>query len=94
MQINAGANFRTSMGKYGSTALHIGGWLRPVRTEESFALDAVVAMVGIEFNNILFGLSYDLNLNALSFGQRQGAFELSIAYLGEYQNEEILCPKF
>lgn len=94
MQINAGANFRTALGKYGSTALHIGGWLRPVRTESSFGLDAVVALVGIEFNNVLFGLSYDLNPNALSFGQRQGAFEISIAYLGEYQNEEILCPKF
>ncbi|MBK8965843.1 MAG: PorP/SprF family type IX secretion system membrane protein [Saprospiraceae bacterium] len=94
MQINAGANFRTALGKYGSTAFHIGGWLRPVRTESSFGLDAVVALVGIEFNNVLFGLSYDLNPNALSFGQRQGAFEISIAYLGEYQNEEILCPKF
>lgn len=94
MQINAGANFRTAIGKYGTTALHVGGWLRPVRTESSFGLDAVVALVGIEFNNILFGLSYDLNPKALSVGQRQGAFEISIAYLGEYQNEEILCPKF
>ncbi|MBK8923169.1 MAG: PorP/SprF family type IX secretion system membrane protein [Saprospirales bacterium] len=94
MQMNAGANFRTAMGKYGSTAIHIGGWLRPVRGAESFGLDAIVAMVGLEYNNVLFGLSYDLNLKALSFNQRQGAFEISIAYLGEYENEEILCPKF
>ncbi|MBL7774641.1 MAG: PorP/SprF family type IX secretion system membrane protein [Saprospiraceae bacterium] len=94
MQINAGANFRTALGKYGTTALHLGGWLRPVRNDESFGLDAVVALVGVEFNNVLFGLSYDLNPGALAFGKRQGAFELSIAYLGEYQNEEILCPKF
>ena len=94
MQVNAGANFRTAIGKYGSTALHLGGWVRPVRNDGSFGLDAVVALVGIEFNNVLFGLSYDLNPKSLSFGQRQGAFELSIAYLGEYQNEEILCPKF
>ena len=94
MQVNAGANFRTAMGKYGSTALHIGGWVRPVRTESSFGLDAVVAMVGLEFNNVLFGLSYDINPKALSFKQRQSSFEISIAYLGEYENEEILCPKF
>lgn len=93
-QVNAGANFRTAMGKYGTTAFHIGGWARPVRTDESFGLDAVVALVGIEFNNVLVGLSYDLNLKALSFNQRQGAFEISIAYLGEYENEAILCPKF
>lgn len=94
MQVNAGANFRTAMGKYGSTAFHIGGWVRPVRSEDSFGLDAVVALVGIEVSNVLFGLSYDINPKALSFGQRQGAFEISIAYLGEYENEEILCPKF
>lgn len=94
MQINAGASFRSAMGKYGSTAFHIGAWARPVRGSESLGLDAVVALVGLEFNNVLLGLSYDLNLKALSFGQRQGAFEISIAYLGEYENEEILCPKF
>ena len=94
MQVNAGANFRTAMGKYGSTAFHVGGWARPVRNNDSFGLDAIVALVGIEFNNVLVGISYDLNLKALTFNQRQGAFEISIAYLGEYENEEILCPKF
>lgn len=94
MQVNAGANFRTALGKYGSTAFHIGGWARPVRTDEAFGLDAVVALVGIEFSNVLVGLSYDLNLKALGFNQRQGAFEISVAYLGEYENEAILCPKF
>ena len=94
IQVNAGANFRTAVGKYGSTAFHIGGWVRPARSNDSFGLDAVVALVGIEYNNVLFGLSYDLNPKALSFKQRQSSFEISIAYLGEYENEEILCPKF
>ena len=94
MEINAGTNFRVAMGKYGGTALHIGGWARPVRNDDGMGLDAVVGLVGIEFNNVLVGLSYDLNLRALQANQRQGAFELSIAYLGEYENEDILCPKF
>lgn len=94
MELNAGANFRTRFGQYGSTALHLGGWARPVRNSDGFGLDAVVALVGIEFSNVLVGLSYDLNLSALSANQRQGAFELSIAYLGNYDSEEILCPKF
>ncbi len=93
-QINAGANFRTAVGKYGSSAFHIGGWVRPVRNNDAFGLDAVVALVGFEVSNVVFGISYDLNPRALGFGQRQGAFEISIAYLGEYENEEILCPKF
>ncbi len=94
MEINTGTNFRVAMGQYGSTALHIGSWLRPVRNDDGLGLDAVVAMLGLEFNGVLIGFSYDLNLRALQTKQRQGAFEISIAYLGEYENEEILCPKF
>jgi len=94
LEINAGANFKTALGQYGSTAVHFGSWVRPVRNDDGFGLDAVVALVGIEFNNVLVGLSYDLNLKALQAKQRQAAFEISIAYLGNYENEEILCPKF
>ncbi len=94
LQVNAGTNFRFAMGQYGSSAVHIGGWARPVRSKDGFALDAVVALLGFEINNVLFGLSYDLNLNALAVNQRQGAFEITIAYLGNYENEDILCPKF
>jgi len=94
MEINAGANFRIAMGQYGSSALHLGGWVRPVRNDDGMGLDAVVALVGFEYNNVLLGLSYDLNLGALQANQRQGAFEISVAYLGDYENDEIFCPKF
>ena len=94
MQINTGGNFRFALGKYGSTALHFGSWVRPVRNDDGIGLDAIVGLAGIEFNHVLCGLSYDLNLNAIGAGQRQSAFEISIAYLGEYESEDILCPKF
>jgi type IX secretion system PorP/SprF family membrane protein len=95
MQVNAGANVRTTLGQYGSSALHIGSWLRPARfSDGSVGLDAVVALVGFELNDVLLGLSYDLNLRALQAKQRQSAFEISVAYLGNYDNEEIICPKF
>lgn len=91
---NAGANFRTILGEQGTTAFHIGSWIRPVKNIDGMALDAAVLLVGFELNNVLLGLSYDLNLKALSFNQRQGAFEISLAYLGNYANEGVLCPKF
>lgn len=94
MEVNTGTNFRFALGQYGGSALHVGSWVRPVRNDDGFGLDAVVALLGVEFSNVLIGLSYDLNLNALQAKQRQGAFEISITYLGEYENEEILCPKF
>lgn len=94
MEINAGTNFRLALGQYGSSALHFGSWARPVRNDGGFGFDAVVALVGLEINSVLVGLSYDLNLSALQANQRQGAFELSISYLGDYDNEKVLCPKF
>lgn len=94
MEFNAGTNFRAALGQYGSSALHFGGWARPVTGVSGMKLDAVVAMLGIELNNVLFGFSYDLNPRALQANQRQSAFEFSIAYLGSYENESIVCPKF
>jgi len=94
LQVNAGTNFRVAMGKYSTSAVHFGSWARPVKADDGMRLDAVVALLGFEINNVLFGLSYDLNLHALGANQRQGALEFSVAYLGNYENENILCPKF
>jgi type IX secretion system PorP/SprF family membrane protein len=96
MQINAGTNFRFLVNDYSGVALHIGGWVRPVGNyDDSISLDAVIMMFGIEYNNVLMGLSYDANLNDLQTDRNgQGAFEISVAYLGNYDNETILCPKF
>lgn len=95
LEVNTGTNMRFALGQYGSTALHFGAWARPVRnSDKSFGLDAAVALFGLEINSVLVGMSYDLNLKALQANQRQGAFEISITYLGNYNNEEIICPKF
>jgi type IX secretion system PorP/SprF family membrane protein len=94
LEMNAGTNVRVSLGQYGSSAIHFGSWVRPVKSVNGMNLDAVVALVGFELNSVLLGLSYDLNPKALQARQRQSAFEISIAYLGSYENESILCPKF
>ena len=92
----AGASFRFQLSNSGGLALHLGSWLRPVRDEdEAFRLDAVVGMVGMEYSNVLFGVSYDAHLTDLAnTRQGQGALEISIAYLGNYNNDTVLCPKF
>ncbi|MFN4257041.1 MAG: PorP/SprF family type IX secretion system membrane protein [Saprospiraceae bacterium] len=95
LEINTGTNFRFAFGQYGGQALHLGTWVRPVRNDSGFGLDALVLLAGIEFNKVLCGISYDLNLGALTQARtRQGAFEISIAYLGDYDSDDILCPKF
>ncbi len=97
LAMNAGSNVRFLINDRSGTALHVGGWARPVRNEDSsFKLDAAVVMLGLEFNNFLLGFSYDANLNSLSgtAGRRQGAFEISLAFLGQYEDDTVLCPSF
>lgn len=96
MEINSGGNFRFSISDSKSSAIHLGSWTRPVTTRNNkFALDAIVALVGLEYENFLLGLSYDISFNPLPGNpKRQGAFELSLAFLGNYDNDLLLCPKF
>jgi type IX secretion system PorP/SprF family membrane protein len=94
MKLDAGTNIRLSTSEYRNSAIHFGSYVRPVVDYNNKArLDAVVALVGLEFNNFLLGFSYDINIKGISIYNRR-AFEISIAYLGEYEDELILCPKF
>lgn len=94
-QLNVGTNFRFQFTDYGSTAFHTGAWIRGVRNNKSVGFDAASVMVGYELNNFLLGISYDINLKGLNvYNRNQSAFEFSLGYLGNYDNDTILCPKF
>ncbi|MGK0390228.1 MAG: type IX secretion system PorP/SprF family membrane protein [Maribacter sp.] len=95
LQFDAGTSLRASLNDFSSMAIHFGAWVRPVKFDTGISLDAIIAMVGFEYENVLFGLSYDANINSLAnYSKVHGAFELSVVYLGEYENETILCPTF
>lgn len=90
-----GSNIRMQFDEFSSTALHLGSWVRGVRKLDGFGTDAVIALVGIEYHNFLLGTSYDIGLSDFTAGSRgRGALEISIAYLGNYENESLLCPQF
>jgi type IX secretion system PorP/SprF family membrane protein len=103
LKVDAGTNFRIGLGELQKFALHIGGYARVVANEteiagsaavtpSAFSVPTAVVLLGIEYSNILFGFSYDLNLKDVALGQN--AFEISVAYLGEYEDDLLLCPKF
>lgn len=96
MKLDAGANFRFLLSDLQGIAMHIGAYARPVSNEDdSFSVADVVGLIGIEYNRVLFGFSYDLNLDDVSNNyQGQTTFEFSVAYLGEFYDDLILCPKF
>ena len=94
-EINLGTNFKykfiNSEGKY----IHFGPWIRGVNNESGFGIESIVASVGIELKNILFGISYDHSIGDL-ITDRKGlnALEISITFLGEVDNNDGFCPTF
>lgn len=93
---NAGTNLRFLINDTNGTAFHLGAWARPARSQETYTLDSATGLVGLEISNFLLGLSYDVGLNSQQVNRRhQGAFELSISYLGQSEEDEAVpCPKF
>ena len=95
LEINAGTNFRAVVDNTYGTALHLGGYVRPVKSTDGINFDALVFIVGLELNNILLGVSYDINLpNIQRYRRSANTFEISLIYLGEFENDELLCPTF
>lgn len=96
LAFNTGANFRILVNSSRGSAIHIGSWVRPTKSLNELILDSASAFFGVEYNNFLVGVSYDLGLDQLRSNRRhQGAFELSVAYLGQQEEDDtVLCPKF
>lgn len=71
-----------------SSNLYVGSWVR-------FG-DAIIPYLGLEFNNMRFGATYDINTSSLkSASQTQGGLEVSLIYIYKPSTEKVLnCPKF
>ena len=52
-------------------------------------------MVGLEFQRVIFGISYDFSIDDIStYSAGQHTFEVSIRYIGDYEDEGYYCPQF
>lgn len=73
-----------------SINLYAGGWYR--------WKDAIIALVGAEFNNYRALLSYDINVSDLRVASNsRGGFELSLVHVGSFNRsprQQIYCPRF
>ncbi len=78
-----------------NTALYTGLWARMVDNVDGFGLRYLVPNVGFEIGNFLMGISYDLNM-LNTFTDRSGAntLELTIRFLGSFENNDYFCPQF
>jgi len=71
-----------------STSLYVGSWLR--------LNDAIIPYVGLEFNDVRFGLTYDVTTSTLkTASENKGGIELSAVYIYRPSTDKpINCPKF
>ncbi len=70
------------------TSFYIGLW-------ERFG-DATIPYIGLEFNNLRIGTSYDINTSSLkTASQSRGGIEISLIYIKHAEESKGLpCPKF
>ena len=94
-EINAGAALGYHFGgdRYSGpgAGVYLGGWYR--------VQDAVILVVGADYQNFRLGLSYDINVSDLKVASSsQGGFELALNYVGrlpECQKKmKLYCPRF
>jgi len=94
-EVNLGNNFKYKFVNTETKYIHFGPWLRLVDNEQGFGVESIVFSAGYEVKNMIIGISYDHNISDL-VAERKGlnAFELSITYLGEVDNNDGFCPTF
>ncbi len=73
------------------TGIYVGGWYRMG--------DAIVILIGADYQSIRFGFSYDINISELDVASNnQGGLELSLMYTGPSpeckKRSKLYCPRF
>ncbi len=75
--------------------LYFGPSLRFSNNLTKLAFESIIFTVGIDYNGMNFGLSYDYNLpDLINSRNGLGTFEFSFNYYGEYENSDAFCPTF
>lgn len=93
----AGMNIRTILNDVSNTSLHFGASARStVDAGNISGLESFILLLGLELNELLIGISYDAGLTNLFNGisGRRNAIELTVTYMGRYNNDDNFCPKF
>jgi len=92
--VDIGSHFKWDYHKTQS-ALYLGAWLKTVHGIDGITPLYISPMIGLQKQAFILGFSYDINLNQTFSGNvGLNAFEISIRFLGEHENEGNFCPEF
>jgi len=93
LEMIGGNNFRFLIDE--KTALIAGPWIRFVRNDKTvnpYSFSDFIGLIGLEYNKINLSISYDHSFTA--YRSKFGAMELTISYIGSYDNDDDFCPRF
>ncbi len=94
-EVKLGGTVRTQFYDAKISAIHLGAWLLGGNNGQSTGLKSIAAMVATEFNGLIIGFSYDQLFHDYFKGVGgMVAFELSLTYIGNYENDFNFCPSF
>jgi len=97
MEINFGCGIKYQGFKYDDFAIRFAVWSRLSNMlVDNIHADAIMLMVGIDYLNFRFGVSYDINVSSLmAVSKGQGSLEFSLIYTFDGQHKrEMGCPTF
>jgi len=95
LQIFTGSTLRYDLLTIKKTAFHVGAFMRASNSVNSIGIAHLTPFVGFEVNNMLLGMSYDINMRDVANKlQGLGAFEISVSYTGEVLEDSAFCPQF
>ncbi len=94
-QIFTGSTLRYDLNTFNKSAVHLGLFARVSNTTASFELAHFTPFFGFEVNDMLLGISYDVNTHDVSNAyQGIGILEFSVSYTGEVIEDSAWCPEF
>lgn len=90
-----GTNYRISSFDKDYISFHLGLNLHAIKDLESFGIGPVVPVIGMQVRNFMMGFSYDIVMSHLANSRKNlNTFEFTFSYLGEIEDEGLICPQF
>ncbi len=99
VEVNLGTSMRFALGdsRYDKRAFQLGAWFRfGTQHESKLHGDALIITTKFDYQNLGFGLSYDINVSKLrSASKANNSLELSVIYnICGPEHRGVYCPRF
>ncbi|MEZ4908690.1 MAG: hypothetical protein R2771_13855 [Saprospiraceae bacterium] len=76
-------------------SFHLGLHAHLIRDLDTYGVGPLSAFTGVQLKDLIIGVSYDVVMDHVIYSKRNlNSFELSISYLGDVEDEGLVCPQF